>query len=429
MGDRSLSLLATVLFNATVSDVETGYKVIDRKVLDGLDLRADRFDFEPEITAKLLRRGHRIYEVPVTYAGRRPAGGPQVHLARRADGGVDARTAALRLDPGARRAVGRGAGARPGERGPGPPRRQRRRRQLQHAGTLLVDCVAGLRGEGVGRRGRGRQRLDRRLPRGADGGGPRRRLARLRRQPRVRPGRQSRRPAEPRPLPPGLQSRRRASPRRGGQLGRRPRRRRRASGSSDPGWSTPTGACTPRPALSPPCSTPSATARSASSGRATRSAAGTSCWTGTTARAAGSTGCRARCSWSGGRRGRSSAASIRATSCTWRTSTCAGGPGGPGGGWATSRPPRSPHVQGVVGRPASVPDDRRPPPLALALRPPLDRAAGAGCCCPSCGRTGRQDALRMGHAPHRGRPPAPPGRGRGELIPPVPAGSRMAAAD
>jgi glycosyltransferase involved in cell wall biosynthesis len=70
LGDRSLALLATVLFNATISDIETGYKLIDRGVLESLDLRADGFDFEPEITAQLLRRGNRIYEVPVTYAGR-----------------------------------------------------------------------------------------------------------------------------------------------------------------------------------------------------------------------------------------------------------------------------------------------------------------------------------------------------------------------
>jgi glycosyltransferase involved in cell wall biosynthesis len=69
-GDRSLSVLTAVLFNATISDVETGYKLIDREVLDSLDLTSDRFDFEPEITAKLLRRRYRIYEVPVTYAGR-----------------------------------------------------------------------------------------------------------------------------------------------------------------------------------------------------------------------------------------------------------------------------------------------------------------------------------------------------------------------
>jgi len=69
-GDRSLSVLTAVLFNATVSDIETGYKLIDREVLDTLDLTSDRFDFEPEITAKLLRRHYRIYEVPVTYTGR-----------------------------------------------------------------------------------------------------------------------------------------------------------------------------------------------------------------------------------------------------------------------------------------------------------------------------------------------------------------------
>ncbi len=69
-GDRSLSVLAAVLFNTTVTDIETGYKLVDRQVLDSLGLTSDRFDFEPEITAKLLRRHYRIYEVPVSYAGR-----------------------------------------------------------------------------------------------------------------------------------------------------------------------------------------------------------------------------------------------------------------------------------------------------------------------------------------------------------------------
>jgi glycosyltransferase involved in cell wall biosynthesis len=70
MGDRSLALLTTLLFNATVSDIETGYKLVDRVLLESLNLEADGFDFEPEITAKLLRRHERIYEVPITYAGR-----------------------------------------------------------------------------------------------------------------------------------------------------------------------------------------------------------------------------------------------------------------------------------------------------------------------------------------------------------------------
>lgn len=69
-GDRSLSALAAVLFNTTLTDIETGYKLVDRQVLDSLELTSERFDFEPEITAKLLRRRHRIYEVPVTYAER-----------------------------------------------------------------------------------------------------------------------------------------------------------------------------------------------------------------------------------------------------------------------------------------------------------------------------------------------------------------------
>ncbi|MDQ1419244.1 MAG: hypothetical protein QOJ52_1206 [Acidimicrobiaceae bacterium] len=69
-GDRSLSVLTALLFNASLSDIETGYKLVDRQVLDSLDLTSERFDFEPEITAKLLRRHYRIYEVPVTYAGR-----------------------------------------------------------------------------------------------------------------------------------------------------------------------------------------------------------------------------------------------------------------------------------------------------------------------------------------------------------------------
>jgi glycosyltransferase involved in cell wall biosynthesis len=70
LSDRSLALLVAVLFNTAISDVETGYKVVDRAVLDGLDIQADRFEFEPEITARLLRGGHRIHEVPVTYSRR-----------------------------------------------------------------------------------------------------------------------------------------------------------------------------------------------------------------------------------------------------------------------------------------------------------------------------------------------------------------------
>ena len=62
--------MTNVLYNTTLSDMETCYKLFDRTVLDGIRITSDRFDFEPEITAKVLRRGHRIYEVPISYNGR-----------------------------------------------------------------------------------------------------------------------------------------------------------------------------------------------------------------------------------------------------------------------------------------------------------------------------------------------------------------------
>jgi glycosyltransferase involved in cell wall biosynthesis len=70
VGNRFLSLVTNVLYNSTLSDMETCYKLISRSVLESLDLRAEHFDIEPEITAKILRRKIRIYEVPISYAGR-----------------------------------------------------------------------------------------------------------------------------------------------------------------------------------------------------------------------------------------------------------------------------------------------------------------------------------------------------------------------
>jgi hypothetical protein len=70
MGNRFLSLTTNLLYNTSLSDMECGYKLFTRKVLDDITIESDRFDFEPEITAKVLRRGYRIYEVPVSYSGR-----------------------------------------------------------------------------------------------------------------------------------------------------------------------------------------------------------------------------------------------------------------------------------------------------------------------------------------------------------------------
>ncbi|MGO9455477.1 MAG: glycosyltransferase family 2 protein [Acidimicrobiales bacterium] len=70
VGNRFLSLVTNVLYSSTLSDMETCYKLFDRRVLEGITVVSNRFDFEPEITAKVLRRGYRIYEVPISYAGR-----------------------------------------------------------------------------------------------------------------------------------------------------------------------------------------------------------------------------------------------------------------------------------------------------------------------------------------------------------------------
>ncbi len=78
VGNRFLSLVTNMLYNSTLSDMETCYKLFDPHVLDGVRLEADRFDFEPEFTAKVLRKGIRIYEVPISYAGREPHEGKKI---------------------------------------------------------------------------------------------------------------------------------------------------------------------------------------------------------------------------------------------------------------------------------------------------------------------------------------------------------------
>lgn len=70
LATRLLAVATDVLYNTNLSDLETGYKLFDRSVLDDLTITSQRFDFEPEVTAKLLRRGIRIYEVPISFAGR-----------------------------------------------------------------------------------------------------------------------------------------------------------------------------------------------------------------------------------------------------------------------------------------------------------------------------------------------------------------------
>ncbi len=70
VGNRLLTLTCNVLFDTTLTDMETCYKVFTADIARKLDLREPRWGFDPEITARILRMGHRIYEVPISYAGR-----------------------------------------------------------------------------------------------------------------------------------------------------------------------------------------------------------------------------------------------------------------------------------------------------------------------------------------------------------------------
>lgn len=70
VANHALTLLTNILYNTTLSDMETCYKLIPTKLLRQLPLNCTRFEFEPEVTAKILKRGVRIYEVPISYAGR-----------------------------------------------------------------------------------------------------------------------------------------------------------------------------------------------------------------------------------------------------------------------------------------------------------------------------------------------------------------------
>ncbi len=70
VGNKVLTLVCNILFNTTLTDMETCYKVFTADIARGLRLKSDRWGFDPEITAKILRAGHRIYEVPISYTGR-----------------------------------------------------------------------------------------------------------------------------------------------------------------------------------------------------------------------------------------------------------------------------------------------------------------------------------------------------------------------
>lgn len=70
VGNKLLTLITNIVYNTILSDMETCYKVFRADVVRSIPLRSKGFEFEPEITSKVLKRGHRIYEVPISYNGR-----------------------------------------------------------------------------------------------------------------------------------------------------------------------------------------------------------------------------------------------------------------------------------------------------------------------------------------------------------------------
>ena len=67
VANKMLTLMTNILYDSILTDMETGYKVFRHKVIADMTIRAKRFNFEPEFTAKILKRKYRIYEVPISF--------------------------------------------------------------------------------------------------------------------------------------------------------------------------------------------------------------------------------------------------------------------------------------------------------------------------------------------------------------------------
>jgi glycosyltransferase involved in cell wall biosynthesis len=80
VANKLLTFATNLLYNTILSDMETGYKVFRREVLQGINLRANRFDFEPEFTAKILKRKIGIYEVPISFNPRSYVDGKKITM-------------------------------------------------------------------------------------------------------------------------------------------------------------------------------------------------------------------------------------------------------------------------------------------------------------------------------------------------------------
>ncbi len=80
IANKLITLMANLLYDTILSDLETCYKVFRADVIKPIPLHARRFDIEPEITAKVLKRGYRIYEVPISYTGREYQEGKKIGM-------------------------------------------------------------------------------------------------------------------------------------------------------------------------------------------------------------------------------------------------------------------------------------------------------------------------------------------------------------
>lgn len=78
LGNKLLTFMTNILYNTTLTDMETCYKAFKREFIEGIKIRSNRFDFEPEITAKVLKRGARLYELPISYYGREYEDGKKI---------------------------------------------------------------------------------------------------------------------------------------------------------------------------------------------------------------------------------------------------------------------------------------------------------------------------------------------------------------
>ncbi len=80
VANRMLTTMTNILYDTILTDMETGYKAFRRSVIEGMTIRAKRFDFEPEFTAKILKRHHRIFEVPIMFNPRDYSQGKKIKL-------------------------------------------------------------------------------------------------------------------------------------------------------------------------------------------------------------------------------------------------------------------------------------------------------------------------------------------------------------